>query len=365
VAYSFVICKSTGEELGEATAAKKRSFTRARNVPMSATVSLQLSDPIAPFLLPGANPRLKIYSTPTPAELAANPGAVRTLRFYGDVPKLPQPLVTISAKDDTITAVFNDPRWVLARRFALGDGTETYAGVDQGLILWNLINTQNARSGGETWIRQGATTTGTLRDRVYGQALISQLFDDMTKLLGGPDIDLVPIDYYVAGGTRAMGNLTVYASQGIDRPNAVFGYSPIGVSNVDDATLTFLDVTTKATVTGNTVNSVPVVGTAGTPDANGLGLLEDVQADPDVSTQQTVDAKAQGIIDLQGGLRPIVQVSNPLPNAPQPFSDYDLGDTVRYAINRGAFQVITSPRVQSFTVDVGQNGELATSLVAA
>ena len=151
MSFSFVVCKSTGEPVGEALSASARVITRALNAPTTATLTLRLGDSLAGYMVPGTG-RLKVYRSATVAEIAANPAATRQLLFYGS---LPAEGLTMDAGADTVTGVYQDPRWVLARRYALG--TETYAATDQGDILWGLVNTQNARSGGDTWIRQGST----------------------------------------------------------------------------------------------------------------------------------------------------------------------------------------------------------------
>lgn len=350
--YSFVICRSSGENVGEAIGAKQRQWSQVVNAPSTATVSVQLGDRLAALMVPSAHPRCKVYRT--------EPGEPRELVFYGS---LPQNGFSADAASDTLTCKFQDPAWIFARRYSLG--TETFTATDQGLILWGLVAAQNARSGGDTWIRQGNVTTGVTRDRAFSRQTLAQLFDDMTKVINGCDWEIAPVDYYELNGTRAMGVLNVYDEQGSDRPNAVFGYSPSGVANIQNATLAYLDVTTIATVTGVTTSQGQISGTAGTAEESGFGLLEQVTADQDVSVQATVDAKAQGIVAEQNSLRPVVGITGPLPDAPQPVADYGKGDTVRVAILRGAFQQVSSPRMMAFTVDVGQEGELATTLVLA
>lgn len=361
--YSFVVCRPSGEPVGEAVNASARSIGRQLNSARTATVVLQLGDALAPSLLPGFA-RLKVYRAPTAAELAANPGATRTLVFYGS---LPAENLTFDGNADTATAVFADPRWKLARCYAAPNGSEVYTATDQGLIAWGLVNTQNGRTGGDTWLRQGATTTGILRDRTYDRQLVSQLLDDLTQVLDGPDIDVIPQDgFALTTPDRTMGLFTVYARQGTDRPNAVFGYGPDILSNVQNAAITYLPVTTLATMIGTDANGVPVIGTYGTPDANGFGLLEDYSAAPDVSVQATVDAETRGAIFEEAGLRPVVTITQPLPDAPRAFVDYDAGDTIRVNIKRGAMTLTNAAlRVHGFDLAIDQEGAENVTLTLA
>ncbi len=361
MSYTFILCRSTGEPLGAVTTAKARKVTRTLNSPTTATLTFLLTDQLALQVIPGQS-RLKVYRDPSQDELNANPAAVRSLVFYGS---LPTQNITMSADAEEITCVFADPRWVLGYRFAAPNGPEVYTATDQGLISWGLVNTQNGRSGGDTWLRQGATATGIVRDRTYDRQLVAQLHSDLAGLLDGPDIDCGPRDGYASLSDRSMGLLNTYARQGSDRPNAVFAYGPDLPSNVDSAGLTYLPVTTLSTVVGTDANGVPVIGTYGTPDANGLGLLEDYSADPDVSTQATVDAKARGVVLDQQGLRPVVTVGSPLPGIPRAFEHYDLGDTIRVNVRKGAFVVNSAPRVHAFDLTIDQEGREMPTLTFA
>ena len=372
--YSFVVCKASGEPVGEALAAKGRQLTRTLNQPATATLSLQLGDSLAPYVLPGTG-RLKVYRAATPSEVQAGIG--KTLVFYGS---LPTTGLTMDAASDTLTVVYKDPRWVLERRFTHGStglsaGTtpqEQYAAVAQGQIIMNgstgLIDVQNLRAGGDTWIIPGAISTMTLRDRNYSTQSVSQLIDDLTRVSGGPDLDAVPFDGYSATivapiTSRTMANLNVYDRQGSDRPNAAFAYGPGTLANVQNAQLAYLEATTVAQFTGNDANGQPLTSTYGTADSAGLGLLDNVFSDPDVSIQATLDQKARGLIAEQSSLRPIISISEPLPGAPRFLVDYFIGDTIRVQVVRGAFTYTGSPRVYDVSMDIDQEGYEKVSMV--
>lgn len=382
--YSFVVCKSTGEDVDEARAAKTRSITRTLNRPTSATVRVPLGDDLAPWLVPGEG-RLKVFRSPTPAEISADPAASRELVFYGS---LPAENTTASADEDWIQGIYRDPRWVLERRYLQRDIPPIAFHRDQGQLVELLLSEQLVAyfdlakptyvGIGELWFRIGSKITGVIRDRSYVQGQkVSDIIDDMTKVIDGCDFDFQPIDYYATGGygpsagvgngLRMMGLVNAYAQQGSDKPNAVFGYGPGTIANIAKASLVYQPVTTKATITGAVAGGVvPVKGVANNVDPNayltgGLDLLENWAADPDLTIQATVDEKANGIVNEMGHLRPVVTIADPLPDAPQPFVDYDIGDTVYVDVRRGALSYTGALRVMSYTLTVGPNGEHTTS----
>lgn len=346
--YSFVMCRSSGEPVGEALAAKSRQLTRALNQPATATLTLQLGDALAPLLAPGTG-RLKVYRAATPQEAAV--GLSRVLVFYGS---LPSTNVTMDGQSDTVTAQFADPRWVLARRFSTG--TEWFTATNQGAIIHGLLAAQEARAEGATWMIAGSVSSAVKRDRTFARQQVSQLVDDLTKVVDGCDVDCGPYDGYTISGSRTMGSLNTYDRQGTDKPNVIFAYGPGTIANVQGCSVSYAELTTRAEVTGSDLNGAAVSGVYSTALAAGVGMLEDLTADPDLSVQATVDAKARGVVTERGALRPIVTISDPLPGAPRAIVDYNIGDTVRVQIKRGALAYSGSPRVMAFSMDLDAEG---------
>lgn len=337
MSYTFVLCRSTGEPLGELDAAKQRGLTRRLNLAAEAPVVLDLADELSGFLAPGLA-RLKVYRSPTAAELLANPSASRTLMFYGG---LPPSSVRDDAAAGTVTATFADPRWLFPHRYTLG--TETYTATDQGSILWSLVNAQNTRfsGAGETWLRQGDTTTGTLRTKTYDRQPLSAMFDQMTGLLDGPDVDVEPLDgYELSPATRQMGVLNVYAQQGQVRPNAHFLYLDEGGGNVGNMTRGYTDIVTYAVLLGQPVanTTVPITSQWGTPETSLHGLFESYGTEQDIVEQALLDSRVRGEVEAFLVPRPVIEVQDPTAEAPVAFVDYDLGDTVRVTCHRGSMR---------------------------
>lgn len=354
--YTYVLCKATGEPIAELLDAQTRKLAFLLSGAAACEVVLTLRDPLALQIQPGFS-RLKVWRSPTSDQLAVDPTLRRRLVFYGSLPTEATSLDTANDTDGTITCLFQDPRWVLARRYSLG--TETFAGIDQGMILWGLVDAQNQRgSGWDTWIRQGGVTTGINRDRTYDQHQVSDLFTQMVGVIDGPDVDLDPFDEWALNGGQAMGLLRAYAHQGVDRPNAVFSLGTSIPSNVKQITQTYEPITTFATYTGtDTVTGAPLSASYGSPVAApaGVGALEDVIADPDVSIAATLAQKANGRVYSMASLRPVLTIVEPSYDAPRPFEHYELGDTIRAVVRKGVFRASSTVRVHA--IQLAPDGE--------
>lgn len=358
--YDFVLCRSSGEPVGQFLTARARGLSLLLNGVHSASVTVPLGDPVARDVAPGLS-RLKVWRNPAPEQIAKDPSTGRVLVFYGSLPAVG---VDEQAAAETMALTFEDPRWVLARRFTLG--TEVYTATDRGQILWGLIATQNARPGGDTWIRQGSTVTGVAADRAFDRRQVSGVFAEMTRLIDGPDLDVTPIDGYETGLGRVMGNLQVVARQGVTRPAAVFNYGTQIGSNIRDVKRTYRDVTTLATVTGTGPAGQPLTDTYGSPSSSEHGLLEEYVADPDGTNLSYVQFRARGIVLAQQTPRPIVQLTGPTPGAPRPFEDYALGDTVTVNARKGSMVIMDARlRVHAINLTLDQTGTETVSLTTA
>lgn len=358
--WSFVVCRPTGEPVGEALDARDRACTWRLNGVHSARLVLDLEDPLAVDLAAGMG-RLKVYRSRTTAELAADPSLTSQLVFYGS---LPAQGVREDAGAGTIEAVFHDPRWVLAERYSLG--TETYSGVDQGAIAWGLVDTQNGRAGGDTWIREGGTTTGITRDRTYDRRPVLGLLDDLTQVINGPDIDIDPRDGWgEASPTRVMGNLRVYGQQGSDRPDVHLVYGAGLPSNVETVERSRLPVITEATITGTTEGTAPLESTYTVAAGSAYGLLESVESDPDLSVQSTLDQKVTGLVQARQAPVQVLSVGDLTADAPRPWEAFYLGDTVRVTARRGALQVNAEPfRIHGIEISIDPDGREQITLTA-
>lgn len=359
--FEYVLCKASGEPYAESLGSLGRTFTRRLNTPASAKITVRLDDPISAYCNPDNAPRLKIYRSATPAELAANPSAVRQLIFYGS---LPPTGVSDDASAGTSEATFQDPRWILNQRFL--PAPAVFATTDQAAILYSLLTAQNTRTGGDTFMTNSGANVTPTRDRTYDAGKnLAELINELTQVDGGPDVDCTAVDGYPSG--RGMGVFTVFKQQGTDRPDAVFVWgapTPDGTvgglpTNVVNVKRSRGDVITQATFQGTDVNGVAITQTYGNPAGSGYGLAEYYETLQDVSQTTTLNEKAVGKVSAFQSPPSIWEVDTPLPNAPLPFVEYNVGDTVRLSVRRGSMLLDRQPvRVMSIDLTISQNGEV-------
>lgn len=350
--YSFVVCKPSGEPIGEPVSVGPRTLSRQLNGATSASIVTRTDDPVASYLVPSAGPpRLKVWRAPSARQLAANPGATPELVFYGA--SYPEH-VRVDPARDTIEVVFLDPRALLAYRYTVGG--DTFSAIDQGLIAWTLLDAQNARS--DTWVLQGTTTTGVLRTVDYERGVLTEAWNRLTDALDGGDIDIVPFDGYAVNGSRSMGHMHMYARQGTDRSASVaFAYSQNDVTNCENITVTWRPVTTYVTVTGSSRESAGVVtATAGDYQSSAWGLLEESVSYPDIAEQAIAAAMAQGVVTERQEPRPLLEVIDPTTEAPVALEDYFTGDLVRVIARKGALDINVVARVHAIEITLDANG---------
>lgn len=353
--YSFVFCDSNGKPLGTPVdTLLSKKLRRARGVPREAEVSLSLTSPLYEFMAPGST-RLKVYRAPSDDERKVNVNALRQLVFYGDCP--PENWTDDTDGTGSLTMVFVDPRWRLRRRWT-DDGFFTGVPVegDQGDLLWSLV--ANANVYDPTFLRQGNTVTGVQRERTWEPKSIQDLIEDMAGVIGGPDVDVEPWDGWTASGSRDMGFLHVYASQGQDRPKASFLYGKGLATNLAGATRKFLPVTNRARVTGVSSDGGTLVrGYAELPNYTYIGMLEDVWTEQSVSEQLTLQVKAENRVNTDSQLREVLVLNGPTSKAPRPYEHFDVGDTCRATVRKGGLQV-TDRKVRVDTYELDLSGAL-------
>ena len=347
---SFVLCDFQGNLIGEVDEAVTRKFTRTRNIPATAEITVRLEEDLAEYLTPNARPRLKVYRSATAAELQANSSAGRQLLFYGLMP-------STSCDDDTntglTTATFFDPRVRLTQAYTYVP--VQYGAIYQGNILWDMVRTWQLRPGGISYLVQGATDFSRTRDRNYDQGKeLASLIDEMTKVEGGPDVDVNPID---SSGATVMGGFNTYAIQGSDRPNASFIAGPDLPANCQ-VKRSYGKTVTFATAQGTAADGTAARQSYPVSVLSGHGLLESYETVSDASVAATLLARATGEVVQNQEPQQIISISNIITReAPAPFIDYFLGDTVRVTARRGKLNLDRAPvRVEAFTIDVGDDG---------
>lgn len=166
-----------------------------------------------------------------------------------------------------------------------------------------------------------------------------------------------------------LGRLDVWARQGVDRPEAVFGYGEGTVGNCDDATRQTLRPINRVWVTGDE----GLVGFAEDgASQDRYGVWTETYSMSDVLDQSVLDARAEAL--LQPNWRRVVTFTpNPSltdddgePITPQPWDAYWLGDTGRLSVRKGSFEYDGAPRLDGIDIDIDDEGyESAHSVTVA
>lgn len=337
-----MICDNTGTELAELTDATARTITYQRNSYAEAVCTIQHEDAAASLLLNALNtgiPTLKAWRRAAGETTA-------TLRFNGHL----APFSEQAEETATLDLVFRSP---FAR--LLGDGTGqgrytaatvTFTAQDAGAIAQTLIETTNAL--GATGLIIGTVNTTVVRDRTYQYANVGDSIINLSRVINGFDFDETFLDY---GTTLAQFN--VYASQGNTQLAARFEYGPDTMANVRSMSRTTQPPVNQATVLGaNGLSSVA----QDTASITAYGLWEVLQSQTDVSEQATLDEKAEALLRPA----PIKTVEFApdftLENAPRPWDDFWLGDTVTFYARRDALTENVAVRVNGIKVVIDDNG---------
>lgn len=241
---------------------------------------------------------------------------------------------------------------------------KSYTDDDAADIIEDLIDTVNAQTDAATptpnvrpmWVTSGTKQASVNRTRKYevGQNLGAAI-QELNTIESGVDIVIDPV-------TRA---LNVLAARGSNLTEVKFGYRS-WPANLLDAGETF--------DTGETVNRFTARG-RGVPqfaedrDAmDFLGQMLERSESLDVPDTAVLLAYAGGEV-VYRALPPLHYSIQPMPydgthRVPEPFVDYDLGDTVYFSANHGRIQVNNQAvRVFGIAINVDdESNEIITGL---
>ena len=285
----------------------------------------------------------------------------------------------LSEQTHTVTFTCHDYLAMLARRMFTGTGFGATQ-VDQDNIARNMITYAGyniATSAGVSLYpgsylplypyfvnpdgtSRAAGSSNTPRDRTYpAQTLISDAFDQLSKVIGGFDYDVRPAQ------PSAFGDDVLriwFPYQGVARSDVVLVYGSTVSSltrSVDSG-----DYANFQRALGNNGSSDPAAAQlyseAVNADANnvsvtpvGLWMAGDNQAD--VTIQSTLDQTAQGDLALSGVLVPTYTLG--LRPGVYEWGAPNMGDVVPLVIQSGRLNVNTSVRVVGITYDIGDDGQ--------
>lgn len=344
--WTWQLCDQTGSALGELATATGRRLTFKRNWFGEAACTISPDDDIAVLLWA----YLRNQGIPT---LKGWRDGV--CRFKGSL----VPFTEEAEETATMSLVFRTP---FAR--LLGDGPGTgrflYPGLGIGSTTSEpLVYTQQAggtiatallalaNSDGATGVSIGNVDSTVLRDRSYdaGQN-IGEAIVNLTNVLDGFDF----IERFTSE-QAITSYLDIFQSLGAVQTNARFEYGPDTMNNVRRVQRTVTPPVNFVYVQGaNGLYSV--ARNAASRLKYGTWGLRDSRTD--ISEQSTLDARAQALLRPEPSYT--VQISPDPGLAPRPWDGYDLGDTVRIYVRRGAMLVDTTARVNAYSVVIDDDG---------
>lgn len=333
--WTWVLTDHAGNALAELDTATQRTLVVKRNQAPQASFTLGLHDARATLLTTAVNnglPLLRCYE---------GPAGSRILRFHGGLASLDEQATDGAG---TLAATFRGPFAILEQRYTAA--AVTYTSTDAGQIAKQLIDTTNTDS--ET----GIATTGTIattktRDRTYEHKQISEAILELTRVLDGFDLRVEPQEYQAG----KIGVLHIDARQGGDQPDVLFEYGEATLANVTSVHRSTRHPITRVRVIGSDGITSEKASTTG--EALYGRLMTLVQA-TDVKEQATADDKATDA--LRPGPIRVVEFSPDPARAPQPFTDYGLGDTVRLHVRHGSLNFTAAPRVNAITIVIDDDG---------
>lgn len=331
--WRFVLCERSGVEIAHLTSiAQDKAFTYRMLLPVKLSLALPADSDVGlehsdgyPMLDSGRRV-VKAYRQP-------NAGGAFQLKFAG-------PVWTVMDVGDENTAKtmveVYDPLIQLNRRFALDNTANTYSqrtriveftDTDGIQIVKSLVDRTNTLSPSMLTTAGATVETSSLRTVKYERRTVYSAMYELASAFNGFDYKITPLD----AEDGVHGRLNLLARLGATRPEALFGWqlAPHNVKRVERK----MDMERVA----NTILALGATNTGGgaiekevsdTPSFNDFGRYEDVDVFGDTQIQSFLDALAQDEINFRSARRELVQFVPQPGTRPEPFVDFDIGDTV-------------------------------------
>lgn len=261
----------------------------------------------------------------------------RVLRAWRNgVNKFNGEFVELRETADSWELVAKDPYYNLSWREVRTD--VTYTAADAGQIAWNLIALQNGYE--LTHLRQGALDASANVTNTYKQG---ERIQEKIDYLAKSKEFLFTIDA-VEGVASVWAEIVVQFPGGTLQPEAKFEFGAGTLANCDDYLRESLTLVNRANVVGKD-NIVVSAESGSSPALHGLWeasrghvLTDDTAVLTDIAASQITDAPQYSIVMSAG------------PEAPQLFTDFDVGDTVPVLIRRVGRTIEGNKRVREATV---------------
>jgi hypothetical protein len=349
VKWTAVLTNLAYKPLNEPRTTKSLSYSRALNKLATCSFQIALDDPLSPTLSTTAA-FVKLYRG-------------TSLRYFG-------PIVTAEEtidRESKSLAITSADGWILQKRLAgkSATGQVFSTATDLAQIAKSLIDTTNTMA--ETGISTTTVTMSAASARTYTAGpyrFILEIVQELGSALDGFDWRLVPIENWVNGAVSGTKFAYMHAVPviGSNQPTAIFEYGLNTRSNVLNYT--------KTTSRDGQANLVFLAGadyvspvSDSDPSAQGTwGVQEDILTMGDL-TDATMRAQiaAEHII-VRSRPRTLIKLTPHIDpgvtgRLPQPFVDYDIGDTITARIvDNGLVKFAGLLRVYGINVSIDEQG---------
>lgn len=324
--WAFVAASATGVEAGELSAASARTFTAKLTGAFEAGVSLSGRSAQALLL------------TELESDLVVYLNGAKVFRGRTGA-------TTDEIDEDSHASTFAalDYRALLDRRMLAEGDTLAYAGVDQGTIAWNLIQTTQAKSGGNLGITLGTgTPTGVTRTKTFEAGkMIGEAIAQLGDLLNGFDWEIAP----------DLKLNVFYPSRGTAQPFVLdYGGTVTRVRRAFDPG-SFSNAIRGSGAQALTAENRAAAGIGADP----RGRFESQHGYTDILEQATLSAKADFLLAGRNSIRPswVVELR---PGAWQSKAQLWVGDTAQLVVASGRVNVNVSQRVLAMAFSIDPSG---------
>lgn len=228
----------------------------------------------------------------------------------------------------------------LLEKMEVSPAGKTFTDIDQGTILWTLVDDFQKLPNGNYGITQGNVATGITRDRTYSPFMnVYQAFQNMTEVINGCDLEITEGKV-----------LNIYAHQGRRLSAIVFEYG----KNIAGLNFNFSmkDLTNQANTIGSGEGVDLLYSVAHNMQSQEIyGLMQKSYLHSDVIDVDTLTEHAKKYVEEYPDPTQIYgcSVRDTVDTA---LKSYGVGDEVRLRIKKGYLDIDTYRRIKKLTVNV-------------
>jgi len=231
----------------------------------------------------------------------------------------------------------------LLEKMEVNPSGKIFTDIEQGTILWTLIDDFQGLPNGNYGITQGSVTTGIKRDREYSPFKnVYEAFIQMTEVINGCDLEITQNKV-----------LNVYAHQGRRLEAIVFEYG----KNITGLNFNFSmkDLVNQANAIGSGEGIDLLYSVAHNMQSQEIyGLMQESFSHSDVKELNTLAEHAKKYVEEYPNPTQIYgcDVRDTIDTV---LKSYSVGDEVRLRIKKGYLDIDTYRRIKKLSISVDQN----------